>query len=448
LRFEVGGQRQISNFQFHSKNESRRKEMAILRSVKEYWERCKDEILDGCDHCGLCLEVCPRFQFPASGLTDPGESIERYHDYWRTEKADQDMYSLIHTCTGCAFCRDVCPMGFNVYDAYYYYSKYLSWQVGLPPKQPREPRIPHVRDNIAAVLSAMQMRPDQIRWHRDLDSSLPGKEILLFIGCITHSHPDKIFTLLDVFDRMGVNYLPLGGGPTCCGGTFIATGREEEVTKRATDMVAKFNAYGAPTVVFWCANCVRLFKGVISQITEPAFEAVHASTFIARNLDRLQFTHPLQMRVNVHDSCVIGRSGLRDYRSVRAIFEAIPGLELVEHAEPREKTPCCAAGKGDMNRAMRSRLYDLVATTEAQVMATVCNTCTMTMGFEDGELPFEVSNFISVVGRALGIDYKEKLKQFAQLGDLDKIIEESRDCFEAHGYTEQEIRKKVGPLFT
>ena len=70
------------------------------------------------------------------------------------------------------------------------------------------------------------------------------------------------------------------------------------------------------------------------------------------------------------------------------------------------------------------------------------------MGAEDSELPFEVTNFIRLVGRALGIDYKEKLKRFAQLGDLDKVIEESRDCFEAHGYTELEIRKKVGRLFT
>ena len=108
---------------------------------------------------------------------------------------------------------------------------------------------------------------------------------------------------------------------------------------------------------------------------------------------------------------------MRDYRSVRTIFEAIPGLELVEHAEPREKTPCCAAGKGDMNRAMRRRLYDLVAATETHAMATVCNTCTMTMGFEDRELPFEVTNFITVIGRALGIHYEEKLKRFAQLGD-------------------------------
>ena len=419
----------------------------VLRSVKEYWEQCRDEILNGCDHCGQCLKVCPRFRYAASGLKDPDESIERYHEYWRSGRADQNMYNLIHTCTGCAFCRDICPMGFNVYDAYNHYSKYLSWLAGVPPKQPTEVRMPHVRGNIAAVLSAMQMMPDEVRWHWDLDSNLPPKEILLFIGCITHSHPDKIFTLLDVFDRMGVNYLPLGGGPICCGGPFIGTGREEEVTRRAKDMVAKFNAYGAPTVVFWCANCARHLKGFISQITEPTFEAVHASTFIARNLDRLQFTHPLHMRVNVHDSCVIGRSGLRDYRSVRSIFEAIPGLKLVEHTEPCEGTPCCAAGKGDMNRAMRRSLYDLVATTKAHAMTTVCNTCTMTMGFEDRDLPFEVTNFITVVGRALGINYVEKLKRFAQLGDLDKVIEESRDCFEAHGYTDQEIRKKIGPLF-
>lgn len=421
--------------------------MTFLGSVKDYWEQCKDEILAGCDHCGQCLDICPRFRFPPSGLKDPDESIARYHDYWRTGRAGQDIYDLIHTCTGCAFCRDVCPMGYNVYDVYHHYSKYLSWQAGIPPAQPVEPRMPHVRGNIAAVLSAMQMKPDQVRWKWDLDASLPKKEVLLFIGCITHSHPDKIFALLDVFDCMGVDYLALGGGATCCGGNFIPTGRLEEVTRSAKDMVAKFNAYGAPTVVFWCANCARHLKGFISQITEPKFEAMHASTFISRNLDRLQFSSPLQMRVNVHDSCVIGRAGLKDYRSVRTIFEAIPGLEIVEHAEPRENTPCCAAGKGDMNRAMRRRLYDLVAATDAHTMATVCNTCTMTMGAEDSDLPFEVTNFIRVVGLALGIDYTEKLKRFAQLGDLDKVIEESRDCFEAHGYTEVEIRKRVGGLF-
>ena len=419
----------------------------VLDTAKAYWEQCRDEILDGCDLCGQCLEVCPRFRFPASGLNDPLESIKRYHAYWRTGDAEPLTYNLIHTCTGCAFCRDVCPMGFNVYDVYNHYSKHQSWQAGVPPKQPTPIRMPHVRGNIAAVLSAMQMKPKDIRWHWDLDSASPKKEILLFIGCITHSHPDKIFTLLDVFDRMNVDYLPLGGGPICCGGPFIATGREEEVTRRARDMVDKFNAYGAPTVVFWCANCARHMDGFISQIAVPDFEAVHASTFIASNLDRLQFNHAIEARINVHDSCVIGRSGLRDYQSVRTIFEAIPGLALVEHSEPREKTPCCAAGKGDMNLSMRSRLYDLVTGTKPDAMATVCNTCTMTMGFEDQELPFEVTNFITLVGRALGIHHPEKLKRFAQYRDLDKVIEESRDCFEAHGYTEPEIRETVGQLF-
>ena len=101
-----------------------------------------------------------------------------------------------------------------------------------------------------------------------------------------------------------------------------------------------------------------------------------------------------------------------------------------------------------MNRAMRRRLYDLVAATKAHAMATVCNTCTMTMAPEDSELPFEVTNFIRVVGQALGIDYREKFKKFVQLGNLDSVIKESRECFEAHGYAEPEIRKKVGGLFS
>jgi Fe-S oxidoreductase len=417
-------------------------------SARAYWEGCKDEILAGCDLCGACLEACPRYQFPESSLKYPLEDLKRYHALWRSGRPVEGMYGLIHTCTGCAFCRDACPMGFNVYDCYHHYSKYLAWKGGMPPQTAMEPRMPHIRGNIAAVLSAMQMRPDQVRWHWDLDSNTPRKEVLLFIGCITHSHPDKILTLLDVFDRMGVDYLPLGGGLICCGGTFIASGLEEEATKRARDMVAKFNAYAARDVVFWCANCARHCQGFISKITNPAFEAVHASTFIARNLDRLQFTHPVELKVNVHDSCVLGRSGLRDYRSTRAIFEAIPGVQAVEHSEPREKSPCCAAGKGPMNLAMRRRLYDLVEGTGADLMATVCNTCTMTMGFEDSQLPFEITNFITVLGRALGIRHEERLKRFSQLGSLDRLIEESRQYFQAHGYSDQEVRDRVGSLFT
>lgn len=70
----------------------------------------------------------------------------------------------------------------------------------------------------------------------------------------------------------------------------------------------------------------------------------------------------------------------------------------------------------------------------------------MTMGAEDSDLSFEVTNFIGVVGRALGIEHSEKLKWFTQLGDLDKVIEESRVCFETNAYSELEIRKKVGRL--
>ena len=95
---------------------------------------------------------------------------------------------------------------------------------------------------------------------------------------------------------------------------------------------------------------------------------------------------------------------------------------------------------------MRRHLYELVAGAGAEIMVTACNTCTMTMGPEDGGLPFETTNFITLLGRALGIDHEEKLKRFFQWRDMDRIITASRGCFTANGYTEQEIRAKVTRL--
>ena len=89
------------------------------------------------------------------------------------------------------------------------------------------------------------------------------------------------------------------------------------------------------------ASCHEHYDEVVTKEPAVPFPYEHVTAFIARHLDRVPFVRRVEKRVAVHYHTGFAQSDL-DWQNARAILRAIPGLELVEIANPSSLGRHCA----------------------------------------------------------------------------------------------------------
>jgi Fe-S oxidoreductase len=95
---------------------------------------------------------------------------------------------------------------------------------------------------------------------------------------------------------------------------------------------------------------------------------------------RLTLSKEFAKKVTYHDPCYLGRhNGI--YDAPRELLRAVPGLELSEMADSRERSLCCGGGGGRiwMETPKEERFSDLrvrqALAAGAEVLATSCPYC-------------------------------------------------------------------------
>jgi Fe-S oxidoreductase len=178
---------------------------------------------------------------------------------------------------------------------------------------------------------------------------------------------------------------------------------------------------------------------------------MHLSTFLGQNLDRLKFEKPFEATVTIHDPCKLGR-GLGEVEGVRRVLHAIPGLRVVEMEHHGTNTLCCS-GTASLSNPVAAKelgrvLMEEVKRTSADYLVDLCLGCHRTFrGLSEG-YSFEVISFVTLVGRALGIEHENKLAQYLQWRDVDRVIEDARANIQASAYSEEEVRSFLGMFFS
>jgi len=61
----------------------------------------------------------------------------------------------------------------------------------------------------------------------------------------------------------------------------------------------------------------------------------------------------------------------------------------------------------------------------------------------EGEEQFEVVNWVSLLGRALGVEQKDRYRAFAMLGDEDLILEEALTLDSGQGIPIEKLRQAI-----
>jgi glycolate oxidase iron-sulfur subunit len=363
------------------------------------------DLLDACVHCGFCLPSCPTYQLWGEEMDSPRGRI---HLMSLLEQGDIQFDGAAAThidrCLGCLACVTACPSGVR-YD--------LLIERTRAARRTTAPR--GLRGRLTdAVVFALFPHPRRLRavsWPlalgirpmalaprvslADMRAAPPPHTAArgerracaaLLSGCVQRVYFGRVNQAAAAALAAAGCDVDVPAGQGCCGALALHAGRDEEARRRARATIASFP--GAGPVVVTAAGCgsamkqygelldtdeARRFAGRVRDVTELLAElgAPPAKDVGARPL-----------RVVYQDACHL-RHGQQVHRQPRALLASVPGLELVEIAEP---DMCCgSAGIYNLTqpgpaRELGERKARAVLAAEPDVVATANPGCALQLG--------------------------------------------------------------------
>jgi glycolate oxidase iron-sulfur subunit len=361
------------------------------------------ELLDDCVHCGFCLPTCPTYQLWGEEMDSPRGRIYLMNLAANGEIGlDGALHEHIDACLGCMACVTSCPSGVQ-YDrllesvrpqlernvprgradrlfrdaifalfpyrgrlraaaipgALYQRLRAVPAVKRLASRRPGRlaaGTIARLAAGTIARLAAVESLLPPVRLRdafarlpeRVVASSAPRRRVALLTGCVqdVFFHPVNAATAR-VLAAEGCDVLiPRDQG--CCGALELHAGREPSALVRARKTIQRFEKLGVDTVVANVAGCGSSMKEYGHLLSDDPEWARRAAAFSATvkdvhevlaELEPLAPRHPIRARVVYHDACHLGHAqGVR--AQPRAVLRTIPGLELIEVAEPEL---CCGS---------------------------------------------------------------------------------------------------------
>jgi heterodisulfide reductase subunit D len=310
-------------------------------------------------------------------------------------EAPTDGYSAaFFRCLLCGACTFACPSGVAV-------ARILELTRGELASSGLLPRALSELDTRIAEYRNISAEANERRliWADNLPTPPSGlgkkrAKVAYFVGCVSSFFPRSYKvpqSLVQIFDRAGVDYALLGGAEWCCGYPLFVDGEPDRARELIQHNIKAVRAMGAQKVVTTCPSCFHFWKHSYpaavgaERMEELDLEVQHATEFLADLLEtgelRLREFHQI---VTYHDPCDLGRKG-GVIEAPRRILAQIPGLRLTEMAENRDSSHCCGGGGNlesfapEMSGAVaRSRIRQ-AAEVGANILVSACQQCERTL---------------------------------------------------------------------
>jgi heterodisulfide reductase subunit D len=351
------------------------------------------DILDRCTTCGACAEICP-MPGPAGLDTANPQALTAGILTVLQGGTHAEASRWAEICSGSGHCISACQYGVN---------PRLMLALARTAALNRDPAPTRRQTGFTRfgamtkgvrVLSRLQLPPDTLARFREQDDG-PAPEVVFYTGCNVMKTPHIVLLALDIMDAMGIRYRVMGGPSACCGVLQFGAG----------DM--------APFV-----------------------------RFLAERLETLRplLTHRVEKRVGLHEHP--GNAGVPE--AAQAILRAIPGLDFVDLEQPRVGYMCnkltpLPAFKQDVHRNQLQAAADAGVTT----LAGIYHACHRELCSHERDWPFEVVNFLELVGESMGLQRPDLFKRLKIMQDVDAILRDSAEMIETNGVDLEEARDVI-----
>jgi heterodisulfide reductase subunit D len=398
------------------------------------------DILERCTTCGACAEVCP-MPAPAGLDTSAPEALTAGILTLLRGGAHAEASRWAEVCSGSGHCIAACQHGVN--PRLMLALARVATLNGAAPAARRQTAFTRfgAMTKGVRVLSRLQLEPDMLARFRGEDEE-PAPEVVFYTGCNVMKTPHIVLLALDIMDAMGVRYRVMGGPSACCGvlqfgaGDLATSGR---IAHRTIDRLAA----AAPRALSWCPTCqVQLTE--VAAPTRPGspLDMAPFVRFLAERLDTLRplLKQLVEKRVGLHEHP--GNPGVPE--AAQAILRAIPGLDFVDLDQPRVGYMCnkltpLPAFKRDLHREQLQAAADAGVDT----LAGIYHACHRELCSHERDWPFDVVNFLELVGESMGLHRPDLFKRLKIMQDVDAILLDTAPLIETNGLDLDEARDVI-----
>jgi Fe-S oxidoreductase len=166
----------------------------------------------------------------------------------------------------------------------------------------------------------------------------------------------------------------------CCGHDMLLQGDRDGFIALAQANLGEFSRHGIKRIITNCPECHYTLKVDYPNVVgETGIEVLHLTEVIAPLMQSGKLSlGKINRQVAYHDPCMLGRCS-RIFEQPRIALQSIPGLELTEMEQNRERSLCCGSSPwahcGTVNRQIQEWRLAQAEATGADMMVTACPKC-------------------------------------------------------------------------
>lgn len=295
------------------------------------------------------------------------------------------------------------------------------------------------------VLSRLQLPPDllmHLGQLPDAEGEEDTPDVVFYTGCNVLKTPHIALLALDILDALGVSYRVMGGPSHCCGVIQLRTGDTENSGRMAENTLSKFSATKSGQVLSWCPSCMIQmdeFAVPSADASNTGFDLTMFVSFLESRFDDLKslMTRPVNKRVGLHE-----HSGVEAVtQTAIRLLEAVPGVEYVNLEQPIIGYSCTGLkAMSDYKKELHDGQLQAAADLGVTTLAGVYHVCHRELCSHEKDWPFDVVNFLEIIGESMGIHRPDIFKRFRMAQDADLVIAETQDLANEYGLAPDEVR--------
>lgn len=298
------------------------------------------------------------------------------------------------------------------------------------------------------TLNQLQMLPEEQTWLATPPRDPARVPVLLYLGCNILRTGHLVKTVQDVFSMIarvtGQPFAAVGGPAYCCGIVHHREGEAEKAGRISANTLRYFAQFRPERVVMWCPSCIYFYDEIV-QAAVP-YRVQHVSEYLLEHRDVLPALRPVpgQVALHYHDDSEARR---RERDAVRGLLSTVPGIELLDPGwEEGWGRSCAWPGDPAAQAAWRERAarqLQAAVALGAGTLATMYHGCQRLLCGYEADFPLRVEHYLTVFGRALGIEYEDTYKRYLLQGDTDAVMADVAPCMQAHRLDEAKVRAVV-----